>query len=447
MKKLLLFLLIILFLFSCGKSKDKENKLVMGIESLDNKDYAKAEQLFKQVDRKLNKDVDAYLLRLYEASGNEEKAKEQFKVLKGEPELIYGVAYEYLFGSKYIKKDAKKSKVLLDILVKEKDEMAYLTLGYIYENGEGLEINYKRSRYYYDKSGLNKELNNTLGKNFINYIEGLKNEIGYKRPKDMKAAKEFYKKAMDDGNRDAFTRLGYIQIVENKTERHVKNGFTYLETALNMGDKNALLDLGEIYLKGITVPRDFSKAKWYYEKGMELNIKESYGLFAHILLFNNESIVIDYAKIRDIVSKGTKLKDGNSSKILGYLYQNGYGVKKSERLAEKYYLKAIDEGDLIDNLVYWYLGNLYYYGSKRVQNSEKALSNYLIASQYYEASAYEVGLIYENGFGVDIDIEKAKEYYLKASNLVPKAEERYKYLNNLKELPAKTEDNQNEEEQ
>ncbi len=69
--------------------------------------------------------------------------------------------------------------------------------------------------------------------------------------------------------------------------------------------------------------------------------------------------------------------DGNSSKIMGYLYQNGFGVKKNERNAEKYYLKAIEEGDLLDNLVYWYLGNLYFYGTKRVQNNAKALERKL----------------------------------------------------------------------
>lgn len=440
MKKRLVLLLLVLFLFSCGKTKEKENKFLMGIESLENKDYVKAEQYFLQTDKKSNGEVTAYLLRLYEVSENEEKAKEIFKQVKEEKELVFEISYEYLFGSTYIKKDPIKAKKLLDGLGDEKDTMSYLLLGYIYENGEGVDISFKKAKLYYEKSGLNKELKNTLGKNFLNYILGLKYELGLGAEKNMDLAKDSYKKAMEEGNRDAYTRLGFIQIKENKTERHVKNGFNYLEKALNMGDKNALLNLGEIYLKGITVEKDSNKAKWYYEKGMELKIKEAYGLLAHIELFNSDSIVIDYKRIKDIVTEGSKLNDGNSSKILGYLYQNGLGVKKSERLAEKYYLKAIDEGELIDNLVYWYLGNLYFYGSKRVQNNEKALNNYLISSQYYGASAYEVGLIYENGYGVDIDLDKAKEYYEKASTLVPKAEERYKYLTNLKELPAENKD-------
>ena len=43
----------------------------------------------------------------------------------------------------------------------------------------------------------------------------------------MTFAKDSYKKAIEEGSRDAFTRLGYIQIYENKTERHLKNGFIY----------------------------------------------------------------------------------------------------------------------------------------------------------------------------------------------------------------------------
>lgn len=435
MKKTIFFIFLIMFLVSCNKTEEKENKYLNGVKSFEEKDYEKAEQYFLETDKKTNKQVYIYLLRLYEVTENKEKTEEILKSIKEEKEIIFEVAYEYLFGSEYLKKDPIKAKNLFDYLAKQENIMGYLGLAYIYENGEGLEINLKKAKKYYGKTTLNKELKNTLGKNFLNYIIGLKYELGLEVPKNMNLAKENYKIAMEAGNRDAFTRLGYIQIVENKTERHVKNGFSYLEKALNLGDKNALLVLGEIYLKGITVPKDINKAKFYYEKGIQLEMKEAYGLLAHIELFNNESIVIDYKKIKELATEGSKLKDGNSSKILGYLYHNKFGVRKNERMAEKYYLKAIDEGELLDNLVYWYLGNLYFYGGKRVQNNEKALKNYLIATEFYEASAYEVGIIYEKGYGVDIDLEKAKEYYKKASLLVPKAEERY---NELMKAPPET---------
>lgn len=428
-KRIIMFLLL-LVMVSCNKTNEKQSKFEVGIKNLEENRYKEAEEAFLQVEKSSNKEVYIYLLRLYEKTESTDKIKEIFEIIKADKDLIFPVAYEYLFGSKYIKEDSKKARELLLILSKEKDMLANIALGYIYENGYGVDVNLKKSKFYYEKSEINQYLNNTIGSNFLSYIVGLKYELGIESPKDLNLAKENYKKAMDEGNRDAYTRLGYIQVFENKTERHLKNGFLYLEKALNMGDKNALLSLGEIYLKGISVPRDINKAKEYYQKGIDAKIKEAYGLLAHIELFNNESIVIDYKKIKELAQAGSKMSDGNSLKIMGYLYHNGFGVKKNERTAEKYYLKAIEEGELLDNLVYWYLGNLYFYGSKRVQNNAKALENYLIASEYYEASAYEVGIIYENGYGVDIDLEKAKEYYKRASNMVPKAEERLKALEN-----------------
>ena len=442
MKKEYIFLLLILLTFSCSKSNKALDKFEAGIKSLEENKYQEAEKYFLQVEKTNNKEVYIYLLRLYEKTENQEKIKEIYKIVKKEKELIFDIAYEYLFGSKYIPKNPIKARELFEILDKDKDRMAAIALGYIYENGEGIEINLKKSKSYYEKSQLNNHLKSTLGSNFLNYIRGLKYELGIDEERNLNLAKELYKKAMEEGNRDAYTRLGYIQVSENRTERHLKNGFVYLERALQMGDRNALLALGEIYLKGISVPKDINKAKEYYQKGIEVKIKEAYGLLAHIELFNSESIVIDYKNVRSLAQEGSKLKDGNSSKIMGYLYHNGLGVKKNERSAEKYYLKAIEEGNLLDNLVYWYLGNLYFYGSKRVQNNAKALENYLIAAEYYDASAYEVGIIYERGYGVDIDIEVAKEYYRRASKLVPKAEERLKYLNNLKEISVDQEENE-----
>ena len=441
MKVKFLLLLILLIFVACNKNEKPVTNFEQGVMYFDKGDYFNSEKYLLKSEEANFESSLIYLLKIYEKKKDEVKIKATLKTIKEKPSLIFPLAYEYLNGSDTLEKNEERARNLFEVGAKNEDKMSYLALGNIYEHGLGVEKNLFKAKNYYEKSGFNLELKNTLGINYLTFIEGLRYEKGIDRPKDIDKAKEMYKKAMDENSRDAYTHMGYIQIEEKKTERHVKNGINYLEKAWEMGDKNALINLGKIYMLGITVPKDLEKAKEYFEKGMESKIGEAFGYYTHIELFNSDSLVIDYKSIKEIAEEGAKLKDGNSYKILGYLYQNGFGVKKNERIAEKYYLKAIKTGDLIDNLVYWYLGNLYFYGSKRVQNNEKALSNYLIASDYYEASAYEVGLIYENGYGVDIDIEKAKEYYKKASGMVPKADERYKELSkeqkNIEETPTK----------
>lgn len=424
-----LLLLIMLFFVACHSNEKPQSNFEIGVSSFKKGDYLVAEKYFLKVDKEDYSKSLEYLLKIYEKKADQVQVEKIFKEIKKEPDLVFNIAYQYLFGNETLEINEAKAKELFEIGAKNKDTMSYIALGNIYEHGLGVEINEAKSKTYYEKSGLNKELKGNMDKEFINYIRGLKSELGLDgMGKDISKAKDYYKIAMDEGNRDAFTRLGFIQIKENKTERHVKNGLIYLEKAMEQGDSKAIMTLGQIYLNGITVPKDLEKARTYFQKAKEAEIPQAYGVLAYMDLFNNSSIDIDYKSIKETASLGSKLQNGNSSLVLGYLYQKGLGVKKNERLAEKYYLKAVEQGELLDNLVYWYLGNLYFYGSKRVQNNEKALNNFLIASEFYEASAYEVGLIYENGYGVDIDIEKAKEYYKKASSLVPKAEERYNEL-------------------
>lgn len=441
MKVNFLLALLLLIFVACNKNEEPVTNFDKGVMYFDKGDYFNSEKYFLKSEETNIDNSLIYLLKIYEKKKDEVKIKSVLNTIKEKPTLIFPLAYEYLNGSDNLEKNEERARNLFEVGAKHEDKMSYLALGNIYEHGLGVKINLIKSKSYYEKSGFNLELKNTLGINYLTFIEGLRYEKGIDKPKDIDKAKELYKKAMDQNSRDAYTRLGYIQIEEKKTERHVKNGINYLEKAWGMGDKNALINLGKIYMFGITVPRDLVKAKEYFVKGMDSEIGEAFGYYTHIEVYNSESLVIDYKAIKEIAETGVKYKDGNSYKILGYLYQNGFGVKKNERVAEKYYLKAIELGNLIDNLVYWYLGNLYFYGGKRVQNNEKALKNYLIASDYYEASAYEVGLIYENGYGVDIDIEKAKEYYKKASGMVPKADERYKELSkekiNDEEIPPK----------
>lgn len=434
MKKIIL-LLILLLIVSCNSKKEEVplSSYDKGVEFFTKGDLINAEKNFLEVKGNQEKDALNYLLIIYEKNKDEKNIVKTISEIEKSKEMIFKLGYSYLYGINNLPKDEKKANEIFLNGVEQNDYMSAIALGNMYEHGVGVEKDLDKAKDFYEKSNLNKYFNGTLGKNYVNFIEGLKYEVGYGVMKDIDKAKDFYKLAIDENSRDAYTRLGNIQIIENKTERHVKNGIEYLERAWTLGDKNAILSLGNIYLNGITVPKDLEKAKFYYSAGIRSKIPEAFGYMLHILVYMNTGLTVNYEEINKIAEEGSELGDGNSSKIMGYLYQNGYGIEKSEGKAEKYYLKAIEQGKLIDNLVYWYLGNLYFYGTKRIQNNEKALENYLVASEYYPASAYEIGIIFENGYGVDVDLEKAKEYYKKASSVDPRAETRYHEVEKIQE--------------
>ncbi len=99
---------------------------------------------------------------------------------------------------------------------------------------------------------------------------------------------------------------------------------------------------------------------------------------------------------------------------LGYAYDNGEGVSKSEQQAVYWYKKAANQGDIDaqNNLGYAYQN-----GEGVSQNYEKARYWYeKAANQGHVAAQFGLGIIYRLGEGVSQNYEKAKYWYEKAAN-------------------------------
>ncbi len=88
---------------------------------------------------------------------------------------------------------------------------------------------------------------------------------------------------------------------------------------------------------------NYSKAKQYYEKACELDIKEACGILG-LLYFDGDGVKQDRTQAVNYFKKACELGYGDVCTNLGNLYHDGQGVRKNLSSAKEYYGKACDLG-------------------------------------------------------------------------------------------------------
>ena len=98
---------------------------------------------------------------------------------------------------------------------------------------------------------------------------------------------------------------------------------------------------------------------------------------------------------------------------LGFLYQNGFGVKRNYNTAIKWYELAADQGlpEAQHNM-----GMLNYWGYGLSQSYSHARRWFTkSANQGLSVSHYMIGLIFFKGEGTQVSLERAKQHFIKAA--------------------------------
>lgn len=132
--------------------------------------------------------------------------------------------------------------------------------------------------------------------------------------------------------------------------------------------------------------------------------------------YNNKA----YKAALSYFSKAADADYSDAQNYLGWMYQNGYGVKRNYVEAVKWYRKAADQGNA--NAQY-NLGFMYEKGYGLPQNYDEAVKWYSKAAELGDADAQNnMGYLYEKGYGVPKNYVKAEEWFQKALKTDPKNE-------------------------
>ena len=241
-------------------------------------------------------------------------------------------------------------------------------IGWIYENGYGVEQDYAKALEWYTKVA---EAGNIYAMNNIG--EFYQNGFGVEQ--DYAKAMEWYTRAAEAGNMYAMHSIGGMYQNGFGVERDYAKAMEWYTRAAEAGNMYAMHSIGGMYQNGFGVERDYAKAMEWYTKAAEAG--NIYAMHSIGWMYENGcGVERDYAKAMEWYTKAAEAGNMYAMHNIGGMYQNGFGVERDYAKAMEWYTRAAEAG------------NPY------AMNS--------------------IGWMYQNGVGVKKDKAMADEWYAKA---------------------------------
>lgn len=273
----------------------------------------------------------------------------------------------------------------------EGDPIDQMIVGWLFENGEGIEKSMKSAIHYYQLSA-----DQNLPKAWFCLAECY--AAGKGIPKSSEKAIHYYTLAANQN--DALAQFSLAQyLLKNKI--HEEQAIHYLKLALQYGQRSPFLlasceeDLARCFESGIGVRKSAHKALYYYnlaaEHGNEFaqhRLGDAY-LKGELELNQSAETAVEYYLL------ATNLGSSYAMQMLGQCYEKGEGVAQSDVKAFHFYKLAseicIKEGF---NSAIYSLAECYELGIGTEKSLDQAAYYYKLAAENGFGSYYRVGCCY-----------------------------------------------------
>lgn|GEM_PF-2744389 len=315
------------------------------------------------------------------------------------------------------------------------DKQAQYRLGFCYENGVGVEQNYKEAYNLYNQATL-KVPEAAARAAFLLY-QG----AGTERNLEKVYRTAFYLKTLNNPEGMYLLGLLYYKGDNYYINKSYKTAFKWFEKAAQLGNTDAMCALGDCYLQGTGTKKDLEKYFEWYGKAM-LSEDENDAIFSLGIKANNSS-----EKIEEIRHSFVSALQGNEEEqlYLGHLFYEEEHAFRNENFALYWFQKAAEQENVDAEAwlghIYihtnekkafrWYqsaadkgslealyqLGYLYQHGIGTKKSLSKGFSLYKEAcEQGHIESMFQIGECYRNGWSVKKDLTQALEWYQKAAD-------------------------------
>jgi len=363
---------------------------------------------------------------------------------------------EIYFHGSLVPQDYKVALYWIRKAAQSGHPMAQNNLGVSYQNGNGVEVDIEEALHWYK---LSADQGNSLAMRNLGSIYST-----FK--KDYKAAISYYEKSADLGNADAMWSLSVIyRDGKGGIKADQERAFRLALKAAEKLHKFAQFEVGMMYLKGTGVQRSSKKAAIWLTKAIDNNIEYRHlnpslseeinenigwwlgnlyaqgdgvdrdwnkaGMFKavkHILLDSTakagsiqdkldiavkyETEVKDYQKALEWYLEAAKAGNVVAQRKVGDYYSRAqYGIKKDFVVAEKWYKKAIESGDIDSSvsLAWMYISSETTPGVKNpIYKPEKGVEIFLESRKNGSIQAIDyLVYVYRYGIGTDKDVDKS----------------------------------------
>lgn len=240
----------------------------------------------------------------------------------------------------------------------------------MYRLSQGVEQDFAEAFSWYEK-GAEHGNQDSMCSLAVRYMNGEGVEI------DKEKAAYWMIEAAKNGSVKAMCNLGNMYYNGECVPQDDVASMAWDERAAENGDTEAMFDMGMRYYKGDVVEENWDQAKVWFEKAFEAGNDDALYYLAKIYdCFGNHDRAMEiFLKMAgDDTNDDQSVAEG----MLGYKYQNGYGVDKDIAKAIEWYNKSIKHGN--------------------------------------KFSMLDLGDIYRDGDGVEKNLDKAKELYEKAKD-------------------------------
>tara|TARA_B110000208_G_C11798370_1_gene440691 strand:- start:37 stop:1668 length:1632 start_codon:yes stop_codon:yes gene_type:complete len=265
--------------------------------------------------------------------------------------------------------------------------VAQNNLGFLYENGKGVPINYRLAGNWYRSSA-------EQGYAVAQYNIGLLYEYGRGVSQSYELARYWYIDAAQQGMMEAQIKLGSMYALGNTAPQNYKQSFKWLEKAAEQGDATAQFNVGSMYAYGKGVTKNYKQAFKWFKKAADQGYLEAQ-IHLGMGYANGEGVEQDYKQAvkwyRRAAEKGSAVAQYN----LGSMYDNGNGVSQDYKQVVHWYRKAAEQGHAPAQSS---LGVSYASGQGIGRDYKKAI-HWLRkgAEKKNGSSLYNLGVAYEEG--------------------------------------------------
>jgi TPR repeat protein len=264
--------------------------------------------------------------------------------------------------------------------------------------------------------------------------------------KDYAKAEQLFRTAIDKGSVGAFTGFALMYANGLGVEKDYAEARSLNEKGAARGNSAAMVNLGVLYENGRGVKQDYTIALNLYDQAAKLGNATGANNIGW-MYENAHGVPLDFEKARNWYERAAALGSAAAMYHIGLLYDKARGVPQDFVEARKWFEKAAEQGhaDSMSYLgLYYYLGRgtavnyvlaMDWYGKAVRAGNSSAVSNLRVictvlafdVSQMrtcYERAAglgsadamYDLGVVYEEGRGVDRDSQQARDWYQKAAD-------------------------------
>ncbi|MGE3319300.1 MAG: SEL1-like repeat protein [Candidatus Berkiella sp.] len=229
--------------------------------------------------------------------------------------------------------------------------------------------------------------------------------------KDENMAITWFSDCAQQGNTEAMYQLAALFLSPGPHQK-VDEAQSLLQTAAENGHALSMLKLGKLYHEGTVIPKDDSKALYWYSQANSQNQPEAEYELAMLLLKETWEINEDPVHL---LNKAAEQNYVPAQLALAKIYQDGQKVPRNEANAFSWYLRA---AKMADPEAYYQIGLSFVHGQLRQPKNMDLGVDYLkqAAELNYMPAQYTLANLYLDGNAVLVDRQQAMDYLMQAAN-------------------------------